>query len=83
MGRNSAVDFDSRTYRVKQRPTNAVPILREFTSTQTVIFDMPYCDLRIAPNVQGLTTWGAHDPGVEPLSNPPGLHDELMKYFGE
>ena len=83
MGRYSAVDFDSRTYRVKQRPTNAVPILRGFTSTQTVIFDMPYCDLRLAPNVQGLTSWGAHDPGVEPLSNPPSLHDELMKYFGE
>jgi len=82
MERFAAVDFDTTTYKVRQRPTNLPPVLAEFTGTRTVVFDMPYCDLGRAPGVRGLTTWGAHDPGVAALSTPPGLHDEITSRFG-
>lgn len=82
LGRFSAVDLDTGHYRVRQRSTDAKPILRKFSSTKTVVFDVPYCDLQLASDVQGLTNWGAHDPGVGVFSNPAGLHDEIAERFG-
>jgi predicted AlkP superfamily phosphohydrolase/phosphomutase len=51
-------------------------------SARTVVFDVPYCDLSQAPQVRGLTTWGAHDPGVAAASRPDGIHQELHRLFG-
>jgi predicted AlkP superfamily phosphohydrolase/phosphomutase len=80
-GRWSAVTFDRSTYAVKQEPTAAQPFLADLAA-ETVVFDLPYCDLSRAPRVRGLTRWGAHDPGVTPASRPAGLHEELSALFG-
>ena len=82
LNRFSAVDLDTDTYRVRQRPTNASPVLGKLAGANTVVFDVPYCDLRLAGGVKGLSNWGAHDPGVAKLSNPAGLHDEITERFG-
>ncbi|WP_108882786.1 alkaline phosphatase family protein [Anderseniella sp. Alg231-50] len=80
--RFSAVDLDTNHYRVRQRATNAKPVLRKLTGAKTVVFDVPYCDLQLASDLKGLTNWGAHDPGVAKFSNPSGLHDEITERFG-
>ena len=80
-GRWSAVTFDRRTYAARQEHTAAKPFLADLTA-ETVIFDLPYCDLSRAPRVRGVTSWGAHDPGVTPASRPAGLHEELSAQFG-
>ena len=72
----SAVNFDVQSYRAVQAPTSAPPFLSSLNSN-IVIFDVPYCDLDKAPNVRGLTNWGAHDPGVAPQSRPKGLREEF------
>ncbi|HXU22342.1 MAG TPA: alkaline phosphatase family protein [Verrucomicrobiae bacterium] len=80
-GRWSAVTFDRRTYAVTQDSTPTTPFLADLAS-QTVVFDLPYCNLALAPRVHGITSWGAHDPGVEQASRPAGLHEELLEIFG-
>jgi predicted AlkP superfamily phosphohydrolase/phosphomutase len=80
-GRWSAVTFDPSTYCVCQESTARVPFLAGL-GAETVVFDVPYCDLERAPRVRGLTCWGAHDPGVSPLSRPDDLHIELAARFG-
>ena len=77
----SAVNFDRKTYEVRQDYTAARPFLSG-VSKRTVVFDFPYFDLSLAPNVQGITNWGAHDPGVAPGSRPGTLHLELNARFG-
>jgi predicted AlkP superfamily phosphohydrolase/phosphomutase len=77
----SAVDFDTGSYEVRQRMAPLPP----FTDTldcRTVIFDAPYFDLRRAPGVEGLVSWGAHDPGTAPACRPDGLLDEAVARFG-
>ena len=80
-GRWSAVTFDPRTYQARQDATSRAPFVAGVAS-RTVVFDVPYCDLAQAPDVQGLTNWGAHDPGVATLAFPPGLHQEISEKFG-
>jgi predicted AlkP superfamily phosphohydrolase/phosphomutase len=80
-GRWSAVTFDKKTYTASQDHTVARPFLSDL-SARTVVFDFPYLDLSLAPNVRGITSWGAHDPGVAPASRPDGLHGELNSRFG-
>jgi hypothetical protein len=80
-GRWSAVTFDKRTYQATQERTRVRPFLANLTA-KTVIFDFPYFDLSLAPNVGGITAWGAHDPGVVPASRPAGLHKEVLDHFG-
>jgi predicted AlkP superfamily phosphohydrolase/phosphomutase len=80
-GRWSAITFDPATYGAKQDPTSKPPVLADL-SARTVVFDVPYCDLAPAAKVRGLTSWGAHDPGVAPASRPDGLHEELNRRFG-
>jgi predicted AlkP superfamily phosphohydrolase/phosphomutase len=77
----SAVRFDPATYSVRQDPTTARPFLAD-CATHAVVFDIPYFDLAQAPNVRGLTSWGAHDPGVAPRSHPASLLEEMTQQFG-
>jgi hypothetical protein len=78
----SAVTFDRRTYSVDQPVTGNRPFVADLPG-KTVVFDAPYFDLRHAPNALGITSWGAHDPGTEALSNPAILRDELLARFGD
>jgi predicted AlkP superfamily phosphohydrolase/phosphomutase len=50
---------------------------------RTVIFDAPYFDLTADPDGRGLVSWGAHDPGIDPFSNPPDLKAEIDRRFGD
>ena len=77
----SAVSFDPSTYEVRQEYTVARPFLSDL-SAKTVVFDFPYFDLSLAPDVRGITNWGAHDPGVAPSSRPDTLRRELQDRFG-
>ena len=77
----AAVDFDPRTYQAVQRTTDLTPFLAEL-GTSAVVFDAPYFDLKAAPNVQGLTSWGAHDPGVVPFARPRDLRRDIDRRFG-
>lgn len=77
----SAVTFDPKTYAVRQDSTSEPPFMAHLKS-RTVVFDLPYCDLSRAPQVQGTTAWGAHDPGVEPASRPAGIQQEMLSLFG-
>jgi predicted AlkP superfamily phosphohydrolase/phosphomutase len=77
----SAVDFDTDSYDVRQRMAPLPP----FTDTldcRTIVFDTPYFDLASAPRVEGLVSWGSHDPGTAPASRPDGLLDEAVARFG-
>jgi predicted AlkP superfamily phosphohydrolase/phosphomutase len=80
-GRWSAVSFDKDTYEVRQDHTVTRPFVAEL-SARTVVFDFPYLDLLRAPNVRGISAWGAHDPGVAPFSRPNELHQEVHARFG-
>jgi predicted AlkP superfamily phosphohydrolase/phosphomutase len=77
----SAITFDPATYQTRQEVTSSRPFMADL-SARTVVFDVPYCDLDRAPRVRGLTHWGAHDPGVRPISRPEGIHQELDRIFG-
>lgn len=80
-GRWSAVTFNRRTYGATQDHTVVRPFLADIPA-KTVIFDFPYFDLSLAPNVRGITGWGAHDPGVAPASRPDSLLQEMTERFG-
>jgi predicted AlkP superfamily phosphohydrolase/phosphomutase len=80
-GRWSAVSFDQKTYSVQQNHTVAIPFLSDL-SARSVVFDFPYFDLSRAPNVRGVTHWGAHDPGVAPACRPDTLSKEISARFG-
>jgi len=77
----AAVDFDPASYKAWQRPTHLQPFPARLPRS-TVVFDAPYFDLAKAPDVQGLVAWGAHDPGVEQVSRPGDLREELEHRFG-
>lgn len=77
----SSVTFDRKTYAISQEDTPSKPFLADLAG-QTVVFDLPYCELSLAPRVLGVTSWGAHDPGVAAMSRPVGLRDELLALFG-
>src|ERR1700688_2627032 len=81
-GRWSAVTFNKRTYQATQDRTVVCPFLAVLSAVRSVIFDFPYFDLSLAPNVRGITSWGAHDPGVASASRPDGLHQEMTNLFG-
>jgi predicted AlkP superfamily phosphohydrolase/phosphomutase len=77
----SALTFDPATYAVRQEPTTSRPFMAAL-SARTVVFDVPYCDLALAPHVLGVTSWGSHDPGVLPASRPADVRGELASRFG-
>jgi predicted AlkP superfamily phosphohydrolase/phosphomutase len=76
----SAVTFDTKTYGVRQDPTSMAPFAAEIAA-RTVVFDIPYFDLSLAPSVRGVTNWGAHDPGVVARARPDELQEELHRRF--
>ncbi|MBI1357730.1 MAG: hypothetical protein GC160_25610 [Acidobacteria bacterium] len=76
----SAVSFEPAEYQISQPTTRSQPFT-ERLDTRTVVFDVPYFDLREAA-AGGMVSWGAHDPGVEPASRPTGLADEILEKFG-
>jgi len=81
LNRFSAVTFDPATYHVSQQPTHAPPLFASIDA-RCVLFDVPYCDLHLAPNLMGVARWGAHDPGAPEACNPPTLTAEMTERFG-
>lgn len=77
----SAVYFDRGSYEAWHEGSSLVPFPAALHA-RTVIFDLPYFDLRLAPSVRGVTNWGAHDPGVEFGARPAELADDLRARFG-
>jgi predicted AlkP superfamily phosphohydrolase/phosphomutase len=77
----SVVTFNKDRYTARQQGTSYRPFLADL-ALRSVVADLPYCDLRAAPNVQGFTAWGAHDPGVEAGSRPENLLAEIEQRFG-
>ncbi len=78
--RASAVWFDPATYTCEQRGVSHRPA---FGDVATVVFDPCYFDLAATgPSVEGLTDWGAHDPGAPGSSRPATLHAEVRARFG-
>src|SRR4029453_8068083 len=80
-GRWSAIDFDPETYAVRQLPATTTPFAAPL-GRRCVVFDAPYFDLAKAPEVRGITNWGAHDPGVDRAARPAELRAELEERFG-
>ena len=77
----SAISFDRHSYRIVQQG----PLFAPFPTVmnlKTVVFDMPYFDLRRAPKTCGVSNWGAHDAGTEFMANPSELAAELLERFG-
>ncbi len=78
--RASAVWFDPATYRCEQRGVSHPPA---FGAVPAVVLDPCYFDLDAAdPSVEGLTDWGAHDPGGPGASRPGSLRAEVQARFG-
>lgn len=79
-GRWSAVTFNPETYMVNQETTRSTPIFAKL-NRNLLVFDAPYFDLR-STHAVGITSWGAHDPGVDAQASPPELARELDERFG-
>jgi predicted AlkP superfamily phosphohydrolase/phosphomutase len=77
----AAVHLDTETYAARQRLTSFCPFVTDLTA-RTVVFDFPYFDLAQATNTRGAVSWGAHDPGVQAISRPAELYDEIYARFG-
>jgi len=80
-GRWAAVHFDPATYAVRQEGTALTPFT-DALGRRAVVFDPTYFDLARAPRTRGIVAWGAHDPGVPGMSNPPALLKEVSARFG-
>ncbi len=77
-----SLHFYPNSYDVWQEGASLPP----FTASlpiQAVVFDTPYFDLESSPNVEGVVSWGAHDPGVYTNSRPNELLGEIIDKFGE
>ncbi len=79
--RASPVEFDPASYSVWQQGARFTPFFAPL-GVDVVVFDAPYADLALAPEVKGLVAWGAHDPGVSPAANPPDLREQLKRRVG-
>ncbi|MFN8024835.1 MAG: hypothetical protein U0W40_00325 [Acidimicrobiia bacterium] len=80
-GRGSAVEFDPQHYTAWQegaRFPTGFPL-----AADTVVFDVPYADLRLSPGVRGVVAWGSHDPGIDALlARPETVGRRLVRRFG-
>jgi len=77
----SAVHFDPESYAAWQEGTRLRPFAADL-DCRTVVFDASYFDLAAAPEVRGLVSWGAHDPGVAQAARPAELLAEFSRRFG-
>ena len=77
----TAVHFDPQSYEVWQEGTRLRPFPADL-DCRTVVFDPTYFDLNAAPNVRGIVSWGAHDPGVAQAARPSELLAEFNGRFG-
>lgn len=77
----SAIHFDKEDYRAWQEDVRFEPFTCHLKA-KTVVFDTPYFDLARDSRVQGVVSWGAHDPGTGLAGQPPALLDELLSRFG-
>jgi predicted AlkP superfamily phosphohydrolase/phosphomutase len=77
----AAVRFDPATYVVRQEGTALAPFTVAL-GPRAVVFDPTYFDLARAPRTRGIVGWGAHDPGVPAMSNPPELLKQVNARFG-
>ncbi len=80
-GRYSAVDFDPQRYLARQRDTRHAPFVAGIDA-HTLVFDVPYLDLRRVEHGSGLVNFGAHDPGVSCHARPASLVTEVRRRFG-
>lgn len=80
-GRWAAVTFNPTTYSVIQEGTGMTPFTKGL-SAKTVVFDVPYFDLKKSQKTHGIVSWGAHDPGVPTGSNPDDLITEFIQKIG-
>jgi hypothetical protein len=80
-GRWAAVFFDPAKYVVRQEGTALTPFT-DALGPRAVVFDPTYFDLARTPRTRGIVNWGAHDPGVPRMSNPPALLEEVSARFG-
>ena len=79
--RTSMVEFVGTEYNARQRGARFTPFF-SVLDERAVIFDSPYTDIARSPGVRGIVSWGAHDPGVVPTSNPSELRHEIEARFG-
>lgn len=77
----SAVAFDADSYAVRQVGAVTTPF-PAMLGSKCVVFDPPYFRLDSAPDVRGVTCWGAHDPGTPRRARPDSLLDEMASLFG-
>lgn len=77
----SEVSIDPATYVAHQHMTQLPPFTIGLPGTR-VVFDVPYFNLRADGDAQGMVCWGSHDPGVEAVSSPPTLREEIAERFG-
>jgi predicted AlkP superfamily phosphohydrolase/phosphomutase len=77
----SALYFDKVGYDAWQEDVRFEPFTR-YLNARTVVFDTPYFDLEKDPDVRGVVSWGAHDPGTARAGQPAGLVDEMLSRFG-
>lgn len=80
-GRKSLISFDPKTYVAAQEVTKFTPVFAKLNARMVVV-DPPYFDLAKAPEIRGLTNWGAHDPGVDTMSRPGDILAEAKQLFG-
>lgn len=80
-GRFSAVDFNRHSYNIRQHGARFEPFTEKLPC-ETVVFDAPYFDLNRCASAKGVVNWGAHDPGVDQLSVPGSLVDEMLASYG-
>ena len=80
--RSSVVEFEPGRYSVWQSGARFAPFFSSL-DIRSVVFDPPYADLALAPGVEGVVAWGAHDPGVDATgTNPASLLAELHRRIG-
>ncbi|MEQ9462506.1 MAG: hypothetical protein RJQ10_02500 [Haliea sp.] len=77
----SALYFDKDRYQIWQEGVRLPPFTRHMQA-RTVVFDVPYFDLNADPRVQGVVSWGAHDPGTPLAGQPSTLLQEMLERFG-
>ena len=80
-GRWGQVEFDPSSYAAWQDGAHFTPWWAK-TDLRVVVFDVPFVDLRLARNTQGIAAWGSHNPGTVKAARPTALLAEFVERFG-